>query len=326
MGGEELLEGGFIADIRAAGLKAADLKRGIGMKGGVDEDLVKRVLVYMAKRGANLTKRRAQKFIYLVERECVLDTGKPCFNLDYINHNYGMYSRALDKIYRQLSPEKDGLEVKDIQSKHGPGHTLKFTGGVAEDLPKHVKRAVDRVLATYVPMNPDAFILFAKSTSPYIYSKKGERLNWQALQEKSYKEAEERLNRALTESRSILELRDNWDEEGSPRFSEHTWKRAVEFLLAEWSEYFREQGCPMIAPDILPSKGSIDLQWDTDEFELLVNIPADPRKRASTYGESHGQHKIEDNLDPSKPSRGLVRWMAKVEGLHSPKSRSPMAT
>ena len=103
---------------------------------------------------------------------------------------------------------------------------------------------------------------------------------------------------------------DTPDGEGSVSYSEATWNRAVEFVTLQWAHYFAVSGRSMPVPEILPGPaGSIDLYWKFSRFELLVNIPAEPQKPASFYGDDYGNAKIEGTFDPNLPNRGLLVWL-----------------
>jgi len=122
----------------------------------------------------------------------------------------------------------------------------------------------------------------------------------------------ERLESAIAASRSILDLKDGFDGRGSPHYSESVWQRAAQFLRLQWEEHVRLFGEPLPLPEILAGpNGSIDVFWETPEFDLLVNVPADPKKEAEFSGDSHGKRKFDGTLDPARPNRGLVSWLAK---------------
>jgi len=94
------------------------------------------------------------------------------------------------------------------------------------------------------------------------------------------------LARSLDQSLWILELPDNWDDEGSIHYERATWERARDFLLslAREARYCSARALP--APAINPAyAGSIDLFWDLEQRQLLVNIPADPTEAITFYGE-----------------------------------------
>lgn len=173
----------------------------------VNIDLVKGVLRLLAKKGAYLTTSRVQKLFYLIERQCILDTGEQCLGLAYRFDRFGMYSPALSAIIRGLNRRKDRLEVVDIESEEGCGRTIRWTGGRGEQeeaLPDDVVKAVAEVLHDWGFLKTRALIDTAKSTSPFIYAKKGEYLDWKILKEERCQKGEElsdegrrRLERAL---------------------------------------------------------------------------------------------------------------------------------
>ena len=118
------------------------------------------------------------------------------------------------------------------------------------------------------------------------------------------------IEEAITPSRWILDLKDDWDEQGSPGYEESTWLRACEFLTRQ-ADCARESfGRDLPVPRILPGPdASIDLHWKMPRFELLVNIPKDTSKPATFYGDDYGNSCIKGNLNPSEEIRGLVVWL-----------------
>ncbi len=130
---------------------------------------------------------------------------------------------------------------------------------------------------------------------------------------RTVQQPDDKLESIISESGRILELRDNFDGEGSSGYSKATWNRAVEFLKIQWSEYLKREGEAMPAPSILPGpEGSVDIYWEEADFELLVNIPTDPDKLVSFYGDNHGKEKIEGAINPAQPNRGLLSWLARM--------------
>jgi hypothetical protein len=68
------------------------------------------------------------------------------------------------------------------------------------------------------------------------------------------------IQRVIDASRSILALQEDWDDEGSPGYSESTWRRAVDFLIRQATFAQHIVGRDLPVPKILPGpKGSIDL-------------------------------------------------------------------
>ena len=116
---------------------------------------------------------------------------------------------------------------------------------------------------------------------------------------------------AVKKSEYILQLADNWDDEGSPSYDAQTWNRAVKFVLKNavslWTKEYFKTDAPAIhnGPD-----GSIDIHWKSPVTELLVNIPADCQQPATYYGMNKltgGETK--GKLDTSAPNEWLLMWI-----------------
>ena len=113
-----------------------------------------------------------------------------------------------------------------------------------------------------------------------------------------------------------MQLQDDWDEEGSPGYSESTWNRAVKFLLENAVHLWPRYRVWVEAPRILPGPyGSIDLYWRTPKRELLINIPANAEEPASYYGddrEEGTENAIRGKkLDTSADSEWIFLWLMK---------------
>ena len=180
------------------------------VEGQMDEAIVKRILRVLCRKGAYLTTTRAQKLLYLVERQCVIDSGRRCLWLDYRYDRFGMYSPSLNRLLTSLDRAEDGLEVRVAKTDRGAGRMISCPGvGHDEDLPDEVERAIAVVIAEYGFLSTPALIDTAKRTSPFVHAKKGEYLDWQLLLEERCHPGEElseegrrRLERALKASES----------------------------------------------------------------------------------------------------------------------------
>ena len=118
------------------------------------------------------------------------------------------------------------------------------------------------------------------------------------------------LSRALHAARKLLILEDNWDGEGSPGYLKATLDRAAIFLNRHMRWVWEKYAVWLQAPQILPGPdGSIDIHWETANFELLVNMPADPSAPATFYGDNYGKGSIKGSFDPSSFNMGLVTWL-----------------
>jgi hypothetical protein len=118
------------------------------------------------------------------------------------------------------------------------------------------------------------------------------------------------LQAEIENAQRILELEDDWDGEGSIRYSKETLNRAVAFLTTHMKGLWDSYGVLAPNPRIGPGPdGSIDLHWKEPSWELLVNIPADPHEMAVFYGDNYGVQKIRGSLDPNKVNLGIAAWL-----------------
>ena len=110
----------------------------------------------------------------------------------------------------------------------------------------------------------------------------------------------------------MLDLPDDWDGEGSPRYEEATWRRAVEFLLGNALRIWEEQGVVVPTPKVRKGpQGSVDLHWRTPTRELLINVPADPDAQADYYGDDGTSgHRIKGTLDLAREGHQPLLWLA----------------
>ena len=114
--------------------------------------------------------------------------------------------------------------------------------------------------------------------------------------------------------KGIVGLEDNWDEEGSKGYDSEIWSRTIE-LLKQILFNLWDKLIDVPIPSILPSPdGSFDLNWETDMFELLVNIPADTHESVSIYGEriGHKEDEIELRLRYELAMPVLMQWLRMI--------------
>lgn len=115
---------------------------------------------------------------------------------------------------------------------------------------------------------------------------------------------------AVEKSRWMLDLRDNWDDEGAPGYAQATWERAVRFLLESALGVWRAYGIASPAPQIQNGpEGTIDLLWESSDFSLLLNIPVDEVEPASYYGSNARGEEMRGTLDARQPHEFLLLWM-----------------
>lgn len=125
---------------------------------------------------------------------------------------------------------------------------------------------------------------------------------------------EEKLDEdpALTEELDRAEtLREQHDEHGEgPLVSPEALKRAGSFLKSQSIRAYKMYNEFTPVPNIGPGGDkSVDLHWRRAGWELLVNIPADPRRLAAFYGDNYGTQKIRGTFDPVTFEWGIINWL-----------------
>jgi hypothetical protein len=122
------------------------------------------------------------------------------------------------------------------------------------------------------------------------------------------------ISDAITEtihgSQWIVELGDNWDDQGSSRYDRATWERACDFLRKNSALAHRKFQRELPLPKTLPGpESSIDLHWKMSAFELLVNVPADCKEPGTFYGDDYAGLSIRGTLNTAAEVQGLVVWL-----------------
>jgi len=115
--------------------------------------------------------------------------------------------------------------------------------------------------------------------------------------------------KTLEKSKYILNLQDNWDDEGSKRYKLSTWKRMAKFFANCNERAFNFQSSldsPIISHSI---NGSIDVFWKDKNYKLLVNIPEDLNEKATFYGRGNKGNEIRGEFNPENHNNGLVMFL-----------------
>jgi hypothetical protein len=82
------------------------------------------------------------------------------------------------------------------------------------------------------------------------------------------------ITAAIEKSKYILDLDDDWDDAGSPKYDTNVWQAAVDFLRS-YSKQLYQFNIKIEAPRIYNApNGSIDLLWENDKRTILINITA----------------------------------------------------
>ena len=120
------------------------------------------------------------------------------------------------------------------------------------------------------------------------------------------------LREELIKARDLLELPDNFDGEGSPRYGMETFKLATDFVASLW-ELLSDQNFEEIqVPNILPGPdGTIDIYWDSPKFALLINVSTSEKQAISYYGKT-GDKEIEGS-DTHLPVSKIADFIKRVQ-------------
>ncbi len=93
----------------------------------------------------------------------------------------------------------------------------------------------------------------------------------------------------IRESTYILNLKANWDDEGSNPYRHAVWDKSILFLLKYAEKIFEKFGCKIESPSIYHGPhGSIDIRWEVNDAKILINIP-DDSNQATYYGKFKNQ-------------------------------------
>ena len=112
-------------------------------------------------------------------------------------------------------------------------------------------------------------------------------------------------------STRLLDLGVNWDDEGSPGYTEEVIARARRFVEQTLEQLYDQPILTEVVPSIdAGPNGSIDLYWQHLDRELVVNIPAHDSSLADFYGTNHAGQKVKGSLDPDAPQGWLLAWLA----------------
>jgi hypothetical protein len=87
------------------------------------------------------------------------------------------------------------------------------------------------------------------------------------------------LYKTMDKSQYILQLEDDWDDEGGEKYEDQTWVNAMAFLSRYAQNLFNDFNIIINSPKIYHgSKGSIDILWKPSAYRLVINIPKDSNK------------------------------------------------
>lgn len=118
------------------------------------------------------------------------------------------------------------------------------------------------------------------------------------------------LQASVESSRWMLDLPDNWDEEGAPSYAVETWEAAIRFLVKNALTVWRIYDFAIPAPQVQNGPdGSIDLFWESATTTLLINIPVNSDDPISFYGaKNEGHTEIRGDIEADKFNPIALLW------------------
>lgn len=118
------------------------------------------------------------------------------------------------------------------------------------------------------------------------------------------------LQTIIDNSRWILDLHDDWDDEGSVGYKVETWIRAMNFLknvlFSSVNDFCVKSCFPKISP---ADDGSIDLFWKQESFQLLINIPACESELLAYTGENKWGETISGRINTNRKNFNIAAWL-----------------
>ena len=120
------------------------------------------------------------------------------------------------------------------------------------------------------------------------------------------------IQECIEQSRHILTIGDNWDDEGSQGYSQSTWVRATNLVKDLSINYWEKTRSWIDPPRIMPGpEGSIDIHWKILSRELLINVPADIEAPAGYFGSGGSKESIKGKLDTSLFNYWILSWLCR---------------
>lgn len=118
------------------------------------------------------------------------------------------------------------------------------------------------------------------------------------------------IDDVLAHAQQLSNLEDDWDDQGSQGYAKETLDR-VAVVLRRFAELTRRRsGARLVAPSVNPAaEGSIDLFWESEGHRLLINIPEDPERAASFYGEASSGDTIGGVAPDLTRREDLLTWL-----------------
>ena len=133
-----------------------------------------------------------------------------------------------------------------------------------------------------------------------------------AVRERAFDEHFDSLLDLRISSNRLLELTEDWDEEGSLPYRKETLERAFDFLFGFINYAYDSTNKLVDIPRVLPGpEGSIDILWKNDRSKLLLNVP--PRTELlGYYGYNRKGEEVRGRIHPDAQgfAQTLAMWLS----------------
>ena len=150
-----------------------------------------------------------------------------------------------------------------------------------------------------------------KQEAPEPLSKPAKVVSWEEprASRRVIAAAQKEVDVELERAAEIFQHTDDGDVEDV--YSKETLDRASGFLKLQLEWMWQSCGVRAAVPALGPGpKGSVDLFWKQQDWELLVNIPPSG-KDATFYGDNYGNERSRGSFDPAIPSISIAAWLMK---------------
>jgi hypothetical protein len=123
------------------------------------------------------------------------------------------------------------------------------------------------------------------------------------------------ISEAIEKSKVIYSRSPDPSDELGLKCTRATWQRAIKLLTDHALSVWERARVVIRPPNISPGPdGSIDLYWAANPFGLLVNVPADPDKPPTYFGDDSTNpesNRTSGMINPLKPvDIGVLMWLA----------------
>jgi hypothetical protein len=114
------------------------------------------------------------------------------------------------------------------------------------------------------------------------------------------------LFETIEKSKYILDLQDDWDDEGSEGYEELSWAASIKFILNYAKTLYDDFNVKIDIPKIYEGpKGSIDIIWETAKYRLVVNIDKNGED-AMFYADNYNNQTTEGVFKLNSFNRSLL--------------------